>query len=136
MKKNLLGLLIIALAIGLTACSQEGYVKLAEKMGKMSENVYGIEANMSDVHNATGTVDSTVEITVGEDGKTSAVLKLDNAAQIMADVAKVKNSGQKTEALKTALSEPVVDPNDENAATGGAASSAACCTVSSTVSVT
>ena len=80
MKKILLGLLVIAMALALTACSQETYSKLAENMGKMSENVYGIEANMADVDNATEAVSASVSIK--DDG--SAEIDFTAAAKIMA----------------------------------------------------
>ena len=105
MKKILLGLLVIAMALALTACSQETYSKLAENMGKMSENVYGIEANMADVDNATEAVSASVSIK--DDG--SAEIDFTVAAKIMDSVASIKDSEQKTEALKTELAKPVVD---------------------------
>ena len=49
MKKILLGLLVIAMVLALTACSQETYAKWAENMGKMGNNVYGIEAVLPDI---------------------------------------------------------------------------------------
>ena len=66
MKKILLGLLVIAMVLALTACSQETYAKWAENMGKMGNNVYGIEANMADVDKATEAVSNSVSVTVDE----------------------------------------------------------------------
>ena len=110
MKKILLGLLITALVLGLTSCAPESYKEMAEKMGKMSENVYGITANMADVDNATATVSNSVTVTVNPDtGVATADIKFNDAAKIMDSVAKVKDSEQKTEALKEELAKPVVD---------------------------
>ena len=110
MKKILLGLLVIAMILALTACSQETYAKWAENMGKMGNNVYGIEANMADVDKATETVSNSVSVTVDENtGKATAEINFADAAKITESVAKVKDSEQKAEALKEELTKPVVD---------------------------
>ena len=57
MKKIAYVLLVIAMFLCLTACSQDQYAKLGELMGKMSGNVYGIKPNMKDVDAATDKVD-------------------------------------------------------------------------------
>ena len=109
MKKILLGLLVIAMVLALTACSQETYAKWAENMGKMGNNVYGIEANMADVDKATEAVSNSVSVTVDEEGKATADINFSDAAKITDSVAKVKDSEQKAEALKEELNKPVVD---------------------------
>ena len=108
MKKILLGLLVIAMALALTACSQETYSKLAENMGKMGENVYGIEANMSDVNNATETVSASVAVQKDESGNVSATIDFATAAKITESVSAIMDSEQKTEALKQELAKPVI----------------------------
>ena len=110
MKKILLGLLITALVLGLTSCAPESYKEMAEKMGKMSENVYGITANMAEVDNATAAVSASVAVQKDENGAvTGATIDFAAAAKITESVASIKDSEQKTEALKTELAKPVVD---------------------------
>ena len=117
MKKILLGLLVIAMALALTACSQETYQKLAENMGKMSNNVYGIGANMTDVNNATEAVSASVSVQTDESGNvTGATIDFSAAAKITESVASIKDSEQKTEALKEELSKPVASSEAEQAA--------------------
>ena len=117
MKKILLGLLVIAMVLALTACSQETYSKLAEKMGKMSNNVYGIGANMTDVNNATETVSASVSVQKDESGNvTGATIDFAAAAKITESVASIKDSEQKTEALKEELGKPVASSAEEQAA--------------------
>lgn len=117
MKKILLGLLVIAMALALTACSQETYSKLAENMGKMGNNVYGIEANMSDVNNATETVSASVAVQKDESGNvTGATIDFAAAAKITESVASIKDSEQKTEALKEELAKPVAETAEEQTA--------------------
>ena len=117
MKKILLGLLVIAMALALTACSQETYSKLAENMSKMGNNVYGIQANMADVNNATETVSASVAVQKDETGAvTGATIDFTAAAKITESVASIKDSEQKTEALKEELSKPVAESAEEQAA--------------------
>lgn len=117
MKKILLGLLVIAMALALTACSQETYQKLAENMGKMGNNVYGIGANMTDVNNATETVSASVAVQKDESGNvTGATIDFAAAAKITESVASIKDSEQKTEALKEELAKPVASSAEEQAA--------------------
>lgn len=124
MKKIILGLFIIVTLL-FTACSPEGYVQLAEKMGKMNNNIYGIKANMSDVNDATEVVNSSVSITTAENGDVTVTIDFTETAKIMNSVAKVKDSEQKTEALKEELSKPVVDETAKNAVEQQAAVKAA-----------
>lgn len=117
MKKILLGLLVIAMALALTACSQETYSKLAENMGKMGNNVYGIGANMTDVNNATEAVSASVAVQKDESGNvTGATIDFAAAAKITESVASIKDSEQKTEALKEELAKPVASSPEEKAA--------------------
>ena len=117
MKKILLGLLIVALVLGLTACSPESYKELAEKMGGMKDNVFGIEANMADVNNATETVSASVAVQKDESGNvTGATIDFAAAAKISESVATIKDSEQKTEALKEELAKPVAATEEEQTA--------------------
>lgn len=117
MKKILLGLLVIAMALALTACSQETYSKWAETMGKMGNNVYGIEANMTDVNNATEAVSASVAVQKDESGNvTGATINFEAAAKITESVASIKDSEQKTEALKEELAKPVASSKEEQEA--------------------
>ena len=106
MKKILLGLLVIAMVLALTACSQDQYEQLGEMMSDMSGNIYGIEANLKDVENATNQVDGAVAV----DGEGNVTVKLEakTAESIVSSVVAVKNSETKKEALKTSLSEPLL----------------------------
>ncbi len=106
MKKILLGLIVVALIFGLTACSQDQYQALGDAMGNMSGNIYGITANLKDVENATNKVDGAVA--VDGDGKVTVKLEAETAASIVNSVVAVKNSDTKKEALKTSLSEPLL----------------------------
>ena len=112
MKKILLGLLVIAMALALTACSQETYSKLAENMGKLSENVYNIEANPHDVNEATATISGSVSYK--EDGK--ADIKFEEVAKITASVSVIKNSPTNTAKLKEELAKPVASSEAEQTA--------------------
>ena len=117
MKKILLGLLIVALVLGLTACSPESYKELAEKMGGMKDNVFGIEANMADVDKATEKVGASVAVQKDEEGNvTGATIDFSAAAKITESVASIKDSEQKTEALKEELAKPVAATVEEQTA--------------------
>ena len=106
MKKILFGLLVIAMILALTACSQDQYEQLGELMGNMSGNIYGIEANLMDVENATNQVDGAVA--VDGEGNVTVSLEAKTAQSIVSSVVSVKNSETKKEALKTSLSEPLL----------------------------
>ncbi len=106
MKKIALGLLVIAMFLCLTACSQDQYAKLGELMGKMSTNVYGIKPNMKDVDAATDKVDGTVK--VDEEGTVTVEVKSEDAKSIVDSVIAVKDSSSKREALQESLEEPIL----------------------------
>ena len=106
MKKILLGLLVIAMILTITACSQDQYEKLGDLMGNMSGNIYGIEANLKDVENATNQVDGAVA--VDGNGIVTVKLEAETAGSIVSSVVAVKNSETKKDALKTSLSEPLL----------------------------
>lgn len=107
MKKVLIGLLVVVMVLSLTACSQE----LADLMGKMSNNVYGIPADTSAADEATANVDNAVE--KDEDGKVTVTLS--TAAAITSSISEIKSSPAKTEALKSQLSETVASTPEEGA---------------------
>ncbi|MDT3390087.1 MAG: hypothetical protein LIR25_05835, partial [bacterium] len=105
MKKILFGLLVVALLLCVTACSEDQYAKLGELMGKMSGNVYGIKPNMQDVDAATDKVDDSVQ----KKGEMYIVdIKPEAAQSIVDSVVAVKDSVSKTEALKESLDEPLL----------------------------
>ena len=106
MKKIALGLLVIAMFLCLTACSQDQYAKLGELMGKMSTNVYGLKPDMKDVDAATDKVDDTV--TVDEKGAVTVEVKSEDAKSIVDSVIAVKDSSSKREALQESLDEPIL----------------------------
>ena len=106
MKKILFGLLVVALLLCVTACSEDQYAKLGELMGKMSGNVYGIKPNMQDVDAATDKVDDSVQ----KKGEMYIVdIKPEAAQSIVESVVAVKDSISKTEALKESLDQPLLD---------------------------
>lgn len=110
MKKILLGMMILIMALCLTSCSQELTAKLAEFMGNMGKNVYGIEPSMQQVEAATNTIKGSVK----DNG--DGTVKIDiNASDFIASVTEVKNSAQKTEALKEELAKPVSENEEEQA---------------------
>lgn len=98
MKKILLGLLVIAMVLALTACSQDQYQQLGDLMGKMGNNVWGISANLTDVSKASDTIDNAIK----EDG----TVDLKSAAGILDYIASIKDSSQKTDALKESMAKP------------------------------
>ena len=108
MKKVLIGLLVVVMVLSLTSCSQE----LADLMGKMSNNVWGIEADTSAADEATANVDNAVE--KDEDG--NVTVSLSTAAAITTSISEIKDSPAKTEALKSQLSETVASTPEEGAA--------------------
>lgn len=95
MKKILLGLFVVVMIIGLTACSQDLSSKMGANMKKMGNNIYGIRANMADVNKASGAVDSSVD----SDGN----VNINKAADIMKLLDGIKQSQQKTDALRESL---------------------------------
>lgn len=105
MKKIALGLLVIAMFLCLTACSQDQYAKLGELMGKMSTNVYGIKPNMKDVDAATSKIDATVDTT---GGSVTVELNSENAQNIVASVVLVSDSSSLREALQESLEQPIL----------------------------
>ena len=98
----LIGALTVLLVIGMVSCSMDEYAKLGEAMGKMGNNVYGIEPNMQEVNETTKKFDNKVT----RKGETVEV-ELVNPADLISSVAEIKNSTKKTEELKKQLDEPL-----------------------------
>ncbi|MDY4888334.1 MAG: hypothetical protein SO135_01125, partial [Sphaerochaetaceae bacterium] len=111
MKKLLFGILVVCLALCMVGCDASIIGKLAETMGKLGNNIYGIEANLESVTETTASVDAAVETKT--DG--SVEVKLDAAAAITGDIAEIASSPQKTEALQTEMSKPVSENPDTSA---------------------
>ena len=107
MKKITIVLLVIAMFLCLTACSQDQYAKLGDLMGKMSGNVYGLKADMKDVDAATENVDEAVTVNA-ETGAVSVEIKSEDAQKIVESVVAVKDSSTKREALQKSLEEPIL----------------------------
>lgn len=97
MKKIIFGLLVVALVLGLTACSQEFSGKMGQGMNKMGNNIYGIKFNSAEVDKAS----SAVGDSIAEDGS----VNIDKAAGFMKMLDGIKKSEQKTEALRENLQE-------------------------------
>lgn len=102
--KVLIGVLTVLLVIGMVSCSMDEYAKLGEAMGKMGNNVYGIEPNMQKVNETTKKFDD--KVTKNEaTGKVK--VELVDPADLISSVAEIKNSTKKTEELKKQLDEPL-----------------------------
>lgn len=101
--KVLIVALTVLLVIGMVSCSMDEYAKLGEAMGKMGNNVYGIEPNMQEVNETTKKFDD--KVTKNEAG--GVEVKLVDPADLISSVAEIKNSTKKTEELKKQLDEPL-----------------------------
>lgn len=101
--KVLIGALTVLLVIGMVSCSMDEYAKLGEAMGKMGNNVYGIEPNMQKVNETTKQFDD--KVTRNEAGDVE--VELVKPADLISSVAEIKNSTKKTEELKKQLDEPL-----------------------------
>lgn len=101
--KVLIGALTVLLVIGMVSCSMDEYAKLGEAMGKMGNNVYGIEPNMQEVNETTKKFDD--KVTKNEAGDVE--VKLVDPADLISSVAEIKNATKKTEELKKQLDEPL-----------------------------
>ena len=72
MKKVIMYLSILVLVLAFVSCDSEVFTKITGAMGIMNENVYGLEPNLEAVDDAIEEATSGVEVTVGEDGSTTA----------------------------------------------------------------
>ena len=97
--KVLIGVLTVLLVIGMVSCSMDEYAKLGEAMGKMGNNVYGIEPNMQKVNETTKQFDD--KVTRNEAGDVE--VELVKPAGLISSVAEIKNSPKKIEELKEQL---------------------------------
>lgn len=102
--KVLIGALTVLLVIGMVSCSMDEYAKLGEAMGKMGNNVYGIEPNMQEVNETTKKFDDKVTKNEATGKVEVELVKLDD---LISSVAEIKNSTKKTEELKKQLDEPL-----------------------------
>ncbi len=100
----LIGVLTVLLVFGMVSCSMDEYAKLGEAMGKMGNNVYGIEPNMQKVNETTKKFDD--KVTKNEaTGKVE--VELVDPADLISSVAEIKNATKKAEELKKQLDEPL-----------------------------
>lgn len=104
--KVLIGALTVLLVIGMVSCSMDEYAKLGEAMGKMGNNVYGIEPNMQEVNETTKKFDDKVTKNEATGKVEVELVKLDD---LISSVAEIKNSTQKTEELKKQLDAPLAE---------------------------
>lgn len=102
--KVLIGVLTVLLVIGMVSCSMDEYAKLGEAMGKMGNNVYGIEPNMQKVNETTKQFDDKV---TRNEATEKVEVELVDPAGLISSVAEIKNSTKKTEELKKQLDEPL-----------------------------
>lgn len=101
--KVLIGVLTVLLVIGMVSCSMDEYAKLGEAMGKMGNNVYGIEPNMQKVNETTKQFDD--KVTRNEAGDVE--VELVDPADLISSVAEINNATKKAEELKKQLDEPL-----------------------------
>ncbi len=101
--KVLIGVLTVLLVIGMVSCSMDEYAKLGEAMGKMGNNVYGIEPNMQKVNETTKKFDD--KVTRNEAGDVE--VELVDPADLISSVAEINNATKKAEELKKQLDEPL-----------------------------
>ena len=107
--KVLIVALTVLLVIGMVSCSMDEYAKLGEAMGKMGNNVYGIEPNMQKVNETTKKFDD--KVTKNEaTGKVE--VELVDPADLISSVAEIKNSTKKTEELKKQLDAPLAEDEE------------------------
>lgn len=112
MKKLSLGLLAICLVVSMiVSCDAAAIQKLGGAMGKLGNNVYGIQPSMEDVNEASSTVSASITIAGGV-----ATIDFDSVASVQDTIANIKNSPQKAEALQEAMSEPAASTPAEAAA--------------------
>ncbi len=107
--KVLIGALTVLLVIGMVSCSMDEYAKLGEAMGKMGNNVYGIEPNMQEVNETTKKFDD--KVTKNETTE-EVVVELVDPADLISSVAEIKNSTKKTEELKKQLDAPLAEDEE------------------------
>lgn len=111
-KKLLSVLLAICLIAAIVvSCDAAAIQKLGSNMGKLGNNVYGIQPSMDNVNEASSTVAASVTIEGGV-----AAVDFESAASVQDTIAEIKNSPQKAEALQEAMSEPVASTPEDAAA--------------------
>lgn len=110
--KVLICALAVLLVIGMVSCSMDEYAKLGDFMGKMGNNVYGIEPSMKEVDSATANIDGAVK----KDESGNVTIDTSKAGDLISGLAEIKNSTQKTNAMKEELSKKVTEDADEAAA--------------------
>lgn len=105
MKKVLICVLLIAMLLSITACSQDLYSKLGTLMGSIGNNIYGIKPDLTKVNNTSQSIDNAV--VPNSDPEHPFTIKLDNAEEIINSIVEINESEQQKEALKEELKKPV-----------------------------
>lgn len=103
--KVLICALVVLLVIGMVSCSMDEYAKLGDFMGKMGNNVYGIEPSMKEVDSTTAKINDSVK----KDESGNVTIDTTNAGDLISGLAEIKNSTQKTNAMKEELSKKVTE---------------------------
>ncbi|MBO4716419.1 MAG: hypothetical protein J5599_00840 [Spirochaetales bacterium] len=102
--RKIIYICIVAIALlCVTACSQDFYAGLGSAMGGMSGNIYGIK---SDVRKAQASA-ALVSESIVRNADGSVTIDLAKAASITDNIADIKKSQQRSEALRTYLSEEI-----------------------------
>ena len=107
--KVLICALAVLLVIGMVSCSMDEYAKLGDFMGKMGNNVYGIEPSMKEVDSTTAKINDSVK----KDESGNVTIDTTNAGDLISGLAEIKNSTQKTNAMKEELSKKVTEDETE-----------------------
>ena len=102
--RKIIYICIVAIALlCVTACSQDFYAGLGSAMGGMSGNIYGIKPDVRKAQASAALVSES--IVRNADG--SVTIDLAKAASITDNIADIKKSQQRSEALRTYLSEEI-----------------------------
>lgn len=102
--RKIIYICIVAIALlCVTACSQDFYAGLGSFMGGMGNNIYGIKP---DVRKARASADLVAE-SIKKNGDGTVTIDLDMAGSIIDDIADIKKSRQRSEALRDYLSEEI-----------------------------
>ena len=99
MRKSFLFFLAVLMVLGLVSCSQN---TIADMMGRMGGNIYGIKADLRVAEEAS----SEVRSSVSRNGDSYSV-DLDRAKSIVGYVGEISDSPSKVSYLKESLNRPV-----------------------------
>lgn len=105
--KVLICALAVLLVIGMVSCSMDDVVGFMERTGK---NLYGIKPSMEEVDSTTAKIDGSVK----KDESGNVTIDTTTAGDLISGLAEIKNSTQKTNAMKEELSKKVSENKEES----------------------